>query len=51
MTVRIQNAIALGLNRHQKLPKYMVVLLDADIIEKMKYSAAGIASLYGKWLS
>ena len=45
---RIKNSLVAGLNKHWKLPKYLVILLDADIIDFLCYTNIGIAGFYGE---
>ena len=53
MLARIQNAFAKGLNSSKsgKLPKYVIVVLDDDLISYLDYRYSdGIASLLGTWV-
>ena len=44
---RLKSSLATALNTNWKLPKYIVVILEADIIEYMDYTNFGISSIYG----
>ena len=47
---RIKNSLIGGLNKHWKLPKYIVVVLETDLIEFVDYTNFGISTLYGDLL-
>ena len=47
---RLQNAIVTGLNKEKTLPKYIIIVLKADLIEYLHYADASISTMYGIWL-
>ena len=48
VTSRVRNALVAALNKKAILPKYIVIVLEADFITGMNYKGAGITLLYGK---
>ena len=48
---RIQNTVASAINNHISLPKYMLLILDDDLITYLDYKGSGVSELLGKWLS
>ena len=50
MLSRIVNSLAKDLNDSTKLPKYIVIVLDNDLIEYLAYADYGIASIFGEWI-
>ena len=52
--VRLQNSFANGLNSAKVkaggLPKYILVVLDEDLVEFMQFQEEGIATLLGTWV-
>ena len=50
MLSRIQNAGAEAINKNITLPKYMVIILDNDLINYLNYSNLGISLMYGSWI-
>ena len=50
---RLRNALAIALNENDKLPKYILIVLDTDLMKCIKFSKPGLSELYGstlKWL-
>ena len=47
---RLLNSLALGINSSTKLPKYLVIMCDEDIITYLRYTHYGISSMYGTLL-
>ena len=47
---RIENSFARALMENKKLPKYVVVVLDNDLIEYLEYKEFGISGMYEHWL-
>ena len=49
---RLQNALASGLNfkKDTRLPTYIVVILDDDLIFFMNFQGEGLATLLGSWV-
>ena len=50
MLSRIQHAICSALNTNNKLPKFIVVVLDTDLCEFLSYSQFRLSSLLGSWI-
>ena len=52
MLSRLQNTLATGLNKTKNgiLPKYILVILDDDLITYLDYKREGVATLLGKWI-
>ena len=50
MLVRLQNTFALAVNSNISLPKYMLVILDEDLIEFLGYREAGMSQMLGRWI-
>ena len=44
---RMHNAMAIALNENEKLPKYVPVVMESDIIRCIKYDKPGLTELYG----
>ena len=47
---RIENKYARALKENDKLPNYVVVVLDDDLIEDLMYQSEGVAEMYGERL-
>ena len=47
---RILNTLAAGINEVFRLPKYLVVILDDDLIQYLNYDGYGCATCYGEWI-
>ena len=47
---RFNNTVASGLNKIDKLPKYMVMVLDDDLIRYVDFYNCGMSSLFGECL-
>ena len=53
MLNRLRNSLLQGINEKSKLPKYIIVLLDDDLIEYLGYAGQGVSALLGdcvEWL-
>ena len=50
MLVRLQNTFARALNGNIALPRYMIVILDDDLIDFLTFKQAGISQILGEWL-
>ena len=50
MLSRIENSLAAKINQIDKLPKYIAVILDNDIIDFLGYDLYGISEMYGEML-
>ena len=50
MLSRIRSCLALGISERIKLPKYIVLILDDDLIKYLSYCDQGVAALYGEWI-
>ena len=46
---RLQNTFALAINRSQRLPEYILVIIDDDIIDFANFKNIGVAGIYGPW--
>ena len=52
MLARLQNSFAAGLNQTKKealLPRYIIIVLDDDLITFLDYSKEGTTTLLGTW--
>ena len=47
---RLRNSLAVALTKNWKLPKYIVVILEGDIIDYLNYTNFGISGFYGDLL-
>ena len=50
MLSRISSSLAKTINEQIKMPKYVVVVLDKDLIEYLNFDDCGAAGMYGEWL-
>ena len=52
MILRIRNSLVTGLNQQKNgiLPKYIVVVLDDDLITFLDFKHDGVATLLGTWV-
>ena len=48
---RIRNALAMAINENDKFPKYIIVVIDADILDVIHFSKPGIAKLLNQTLT
>ena len=46
----IKSSLVDGINDEETLPYYMVIVLDADIVNFLDYDGYGVVALLGKWL-
>ena len=51
MLVRIQNTFVNAVNKNHSLPKYIIVILEDDLISFMNYSGKGMSELMGNCLT
>ena len=51
MMIRLQNTMASALNKCEHLPKYVLVILDDDIITFTEYLGPGVSSLLGSYIT
>ena len=49
--VRMSTALISAINKHHRLPKYMVIIMDNDLTEFIKFRGNGIAKLIGLYLN
>ena len=47
---RLQITFVQAINKHSLLPKFVIVLLDDDLIQYLNFSNQGKACMYGEWL-
>ena len=47
---RLQITLATALNKKIHLPNYIVVVLDDDLIQYLKYKNFGVSTMYGTWI-
>ena len=50
MISRIEGLFAKGLNRMKKLPKYVIIILDDDLIQFLGYDNQGLSGILGSWI-
>ena len=50
MLNRLRSAFVDGINEKCKLPRFVVLVLDDDLIEFLRYEDQGISSLIGSWV-
>ena len=50
MISRLINSFAYGLNNNFKVPKYIVLLMDDDLIQYLGFIGKGTTRCYGEWL-
>ena len=50
MLLRLQNTFASAINKNKVLPKYILIVLDDDLITFLSYKKAGVSELLGDWL-
>ena len=50
MLTRIQNTMVGAINKHISLPKYLLVVLDDDIITYLDYKGVGASELLDNWI-
>ena len=50
MLARIESALTEAINKEIKLPHYIVVVLDADLIEHLDYNGFGVSTMLGEWI-
>ena len=51
MLVRLQNSFAGAINKNVSLPKYILVVLEDDIITYLNYDGEGATQLFGDWIT
>ena len=47
---RIVNTFVHAFNSTAKMPKYIIVILDDDLIQYLKYKEYGVSTMYGTWI-
>ena len=47
---RLHNAVVCAINKETLLLKYMMMVIDVDIIREMNFNDYGVSILLGKWL-
>ena len=47
---RITNSFAYGLNKIDKLPRMIILVIDKDLIETLNYKNYGVSTMIGTWL-
>ena len=50
MISRMQIAFATALNKRIYLPKFVVIVLDDDLIQYLQYKNYGVSTMYGTWI-
>ena len=50
MLSRIQNSVCKALNSANVLSKYMVFMLDGDLIDFLNYTQFGLSGMLGRWI-
>ena len=50
MLSRLQNSMHNLIKEHVKLPKYIIILLDNDLIEFADFDDYGIMTILGEWV-
>ena len=51
---RVRNTLAAAMNKHDKMPKYILIVLDDNLIDVVKYTKPGVSEIFGrslKWLA
>ena len=46
---RIQNAIVEAFNRRERLPQYMIIIMDKDIVEAAEHFTFGVKKIFDRW--
>ena len=50
MLVRIQNSFVAAINKHISLPRYILIILEDDLITFLNFTGPGAADIFGKWI-
>ena len=50
MISHLVNTFTQAVNKKGKLPKYIVIMLESDIIDFLQYKNFGISGIYREWL-
>ena len=50
MLSRLKNTLVYAVNKRSKLPKYIVIVLDDDLITYLDYCNHGMAAMLGEWI-
>ena len=50
MLVRLQNTFTRALNENNSMPKFILVILDDDLIQYLNFKEAGASQLLGSWI-
>ena len=51
MLVRLQNTVAQAINKNNKLAKYIIIVLDDDLIMFLDYKGPAVTQLLGDWIT
>ena len=51
MLQQLQNMMAMALNKNPKLPKFILLILDDDLIMYLDFKGEEVSSMLGTWLS
>ena len=49
IVIRLKNALMMAIEKKVKLPKYIVVVLENDILEYTRYNGPGISGILGRY--
>ena len=47
---RLRNALAVALNENDKLPKYILLVLETDLMQCVNFNKPGLTEIYGRVL-
>ena len=50
MLSRLISSLAHGLNERFKLPKFIVIVMDDDLLRYLQYAAVGATGMLGEWI-
>ena len=48
--IRVKSALTAAIEKHLKLPKYLVIVLEEDVIEYARFQGPGISGILGRYL-
>ena len=51
MLIRLQNTFVAAINQNISLPRYVLIILDSDLIDFLAFNKAGMAQLAGDWIT
>ena len=49
--IRLRNAFASAINKSIHLPKYIIIILDGDLIDFLEYEGQGMSQILGDWIT